>query len=117
MHVALECSLKAYILHKEGKQTIDLLRRVMRQEEYDELFFGSSGHQLQRLAGTAGLPRLLEAERRAPLLRGQTWANMCRAHRPYSLRYGCETIARNVAAAELRLGQEIVDTIDRSLWV
>jgi hypothetical protein len=109
-HVALECALKRRILIINKAAHVNDLKRYLRQDDFDKLFSGTTGHNLQRLEGTAGLRRYLTALGDEHILAHRAWRNMGR-ERPYSLRYGFETVALHNAKDEVQFAGRLVDLI------
>src|SRR5262249_54739795 len=102
----LECSMKARIMALAGVTTLSELKR--RQPQVAVLLFsGTSGHDLDTLAREARVAGLLEADGYKHVLNSHVWQVMCNRNRPYSLRYGSETIGRKQAAAELEMARNL----------
>ncbi len=109
-HVALECALKRRILIINRAAHVNDLKRYLVQEDFDRLFSGTTGHNLHRLEGTARLRRYLTASGNEALLTHRAWRNMGR-ERPYSLRYGFETVTLHNAKDEVQFAGRLVDLI------
>jgi hypothetical protein len=107
-HVALECALKRRILIKNGATHIDDLRRYLPQEDFTALFSGATGHDLHRLEQTAGLRSYLAAHGRDSLLADEQWRKMG-GQRPYSLRYGSETVTAHEAREQVQFAGTLAD--------
>lgn len=109
-HVALECALKRRILIINRATHVNDLRRYLSQVDFDRLFSGTTGHNLHRLEGTAALRRYLTASGNESLLAHRAWRKMGR-ERPYSLRYGFETVTLHNAKDEVKLAGRLADLI------
>jgi len=109
-HVALECALKRRILIKNKAVHVNDLKRYLSQGDFDRLFSGTTGHNLDCLERTAGLRRYLTASGNESLLKHRAWRKMG-GERPYSLRYGFETIALCNAKEEIRFAGNLVALI------
>jgi ketopantoate reductase len=105
-HVALECALKRRILIQNGVTHIEELKRYLPEGEFEALFSGSTGHDLHHLAGTAKLGRCLEASGNKSLLGNGRWHSMG-GQRPYSLRYGVETVTAHNAKDEVQFATKL----------
>jgi len=109
-HVALECALKRRILIINRAAHVDELKRYLGQEDFYRLFSGTTGHNLHCLEETAGLRRYLTASGNEALLAHRAWRNMGR-ERPFSLRYGFETVTLHNAKDEVQFAGRLVDLI------
>ncbi|MEW6667616.1 MAG: hypothetical protein AB1512_20605 [Thermodesulfobacteriota bacterium] len=109
-HVALECALKCRILIKNKARDIDDLKKYLPKETFDALFRGPTGHDLHHLEQTAALRRYLEASGHKTLLQKREWRDMG-GQRPYSLRYGVETVSADNAAEQVRFAAILVDLV------
>ena len=109
-HVALECALKRLILIKNGAEKVNDLRRYLPQADIDRLFTGTTGHNLHLLEQTAGLRRYLTASGDESFLTHRAWRNMG-GERPYSLRYGFETVTLESAKGEVQFARRLTDLI------
>jgi hypothetical protein len=109
-HVALECALKRRILIINRAAHVNDLKRYLIREDFDRLFSGTTGHNLHRLEKTAGLRRYLTASGHEALLAHRAWGNMGR-ERPYSLRYGFETVTLHNAKEEVQFAGRLVDFV------
>jgi hypothetical protein len=109
-HVALECALKRRILIKNKAKHLSELRRFLREKEFEALFSGTTGHNLHHLEQTAGLRRYLVATDNEALLNSPEWSSMG-GQRPYSLRYGIETVTTPDARSEVGFAGRLTDLI------
>jgi hypothetical protein len=109
-HVALECALKRRILIKNNANHTGELRRYLPDGEFEALFSGSAGHDLHRLERTAALRRYLTASGNESLLDDRGWHNMG-GQRPYSLRYGIETMTARNARDEVQFATKLAELI------
>lgn len=115
VHVALECVLKARILLiNKSEDTYQLLTRTP-ADTVESLFRGKSGHDLGALAAKSGLERLLAADQNEAILRGTAWLRLIGANRPYSIRYGAESLAGADATAEVDVAVRVFSIVERSL--
>jgi hypothetical protein len=73
---------------------------------FNGLFRGTSGHDLHHLANTASLERYLVASGKKPLDGQREWQEMA-GDRPYSLRYGMETVRTNDAKRQVQFAAEL----------
>ncbi len=112
VHVGVECALKARILVRARATSVTDLRRLLPEDDWNELFRGSSGHDLGALAKKACLKMLLVNEDRESLLSAAAWARMTSADRPYSLRYGAIVVPLRDATEELEVGGTIVRMVE-----
>jgi hypothetical protein len=83
---------------------------LLAQEDFDRLFSGTTGHNLHSLERTAALRSYLTASGNESLLAHRAWCNMGR-ERPYSLRYGFETVTLHNAKEEVQFAGKLVDLI------
>jgi len=111
-HVALECALKRRILIKNGAKHVEDLRQYLPPKEFESLFSGAVGHDLHRLERTAALRRYLTALGSESLLDGAGWRSMG-GDRPYSLRYGLESVAAQDAKDQVQFAAELAEFILR----
>jgi hypothetical protein len=111
-HVALECALKRRILIRSRAAHIGDLKRLLPEQDFDALFSGATGHNLHRLEQAAGLRRYLVASGNESLLAGRDWRRMG-GQRPYSLRYGVETVAAQDARDQVNFAAKLADLILR----
>jgi hypothetical protein len=109
-HVALECALKRRILIKNNVKHLNELKRYLPEKEFEALFSGTRGHDLHHLEQTAGLRRYLVATNNEALLREREWRSMG-GQRPYSLRYGTETMRTAAATCQVRFAAKLADLI------
>jgi len=109
-HVALECALKRRILLKNGVKHIDDLKRLLPGTIVDALFRGTKGHDLHHLAGTAHLRKYLAVYGNRSLLDQPEWQTMA-GDRPYSLRYGIETVETGEAKKQVQFAISLADLI------
>lgn len=68
---------------------------------YKELFSSKSGHDLEKLAASAQVRRVLGSD--APKQSDATWKRMCHPERPYALRYATEPLTSATAQEEVAL--------------
>jgi HEPN domain-containing protein len=112
LHVAIECALKYRILETaHGPKRISQLKEVLTDQKYRQLFASSEGHNLELLVGYSCLKRFLQANGQQELLTGAAWKKMCKADRPYSLRYGTEQVALQDANVALELANELLKLV------
>jgi hypothetical protein len=115
-HVALECALKLRILIQNRAKRLIELKRLLRDKEFEALFSGTTGHNLHHLEQTAGLRRYLAARDHESLLTKTEWHSMG-GQRPYSLRYGTETITATIARGQVQFAAELADLIlQEAVW-
>jgi len=117
VHVGLECLLKARFLACARARDLAAVERRLPRDDFEGLFRGKSGHNLQVLAEKASLRRFLEGQPQpaGTLLTSTAWRRLCGADRPYSVRYHWERIADREALEELTLGRELEKLIGRDL--
>lgn len=112
VHVAIECALKWRILQLyPGARRISQLKPLLGDDLYQQLFASKEGHNLSLLIEKSAVKRLLQAKRQEVLLAGPVWSKMCGRDRPYSLRYGTETVSRSAANDSLTLGNELIGLV------
>lgn len=109
-HVALECALKHRILVKNGATHVDDLKRKMTDEAFKALFSGAKGHDLHHLERTSALRRYLASIGQESLLDATEWRDMG-GQRPYSLRYGTETVTAREAESQIKFAATLADLI------
>jgi hypothetical protein len=109
-HVALECALKRRILIKNKATHIGELKRYLPEREFESLFSGATGHDLHRLEQTAALRRYLTASGNESLLNDAVWHSMG-GQRPYSLRYGLETVTAQSAKDQVQFAAKLAELI------
>ncbi|HOW51400.1 MAG TPA: hypothetical protein PLV42_05065 [bacterium] len=98
-HLALECAIKARLLHKQGVNSVDDLEKK-HPKIHTALFRGKKGHDIQKLSTDVDLQGILKNEGR-PLQKDACWTRIISSTRPYSLRYGTETLQRAEASEEI----------------
>ena len=113
-HVSLECALKARILRQANVDTRSDLEKRLGPEYVNKLFSSKQGHALDFLSAQASLSRLLEVEHKPRLLESAEWKRMIDPNRPYSLRYGTESLSQEHARREVEIADEIGELIRRS---
>lgn len=111
LHVSLECALKLRILRINNKKDLESLKHVMPVDDYRRLFQSSDGHNMEILAVHSSLRRFLAARQQSALLDQDAWRRIVAGARPYSLRYGAETVERKHASEEFAVVTTIVDLI------
>lgn len=112
VHVAIECALKRRILQLNPRaQRISHLKPLLGDNLYQRLFASKEGHNLSLLIEKSSARRLLQAKRQERLLVGSIWTRMCDTERPYSLRYGTESISCSDADDSLSLGEVLIDLV------
>jgi hypothetical protein len=109
-HVSLECALKLRILKTNGAIHINDLKKLLPEKTFEGLFNGATGHDLHHLAKTASIDRMLVATGNEALLEQPEWRAMS-GDRPYSLRYGTETVSAASARHQIDLAVRIADLI------
>ncbi|MBI4859847.1 MAG: hypothetical protein HY815_06230 [Candidatus Riflebacteria bacterium] len=109
VHVALECALKARILFRSGCQDTDHLKRKD-VGAYNALFRSREGHKLLALADHLRLSNLMTGDG-GEWVEDACWKSMIFEERPYSLRYGAQTVKRDKAMEELRRAKKIVEVV------
>lgn len=109
-HVTLECVFKLRILRKYRATHIDDLKRLLPESSFKALFNGATGHNLHHLAKTASIDRFLEAGGNQSLLNQGEWTEMA-GERPYSLRYGTESISDAGARRQVHFAAKLTDLI------
>ena len=109
-HVTLECALKMRILRRAGATHINDLKRLLPEQVFNSLFNGATGHDLHHLAKTASMDRFLEAGGNKSLLKQPEWVAMA-GERPYSLRYGIESIGDADAKRQVDFAAKLADLI------
>ena len=108
-HVATECVIKARFLHNGGFNTTVELENAQ-PRVHKALFKTANGHNLRNLAEKLGLDALMTAE-------DETWPNddcwtqLCKAERPYSLRYGAEALQHQEAEAQVVRAKKIFNVL------
>ncbi|MBI4663013.1 MAG: hypothetical protein HY735_29745 [Verrucomicrobia bacterium] len=84
--------------------------RYLPRKEFDDLFKGKTGHDLHRLERSAALRRYLTASGNHALLTQPEWGKMG-GRRPYSLRYGVETVTVNEAKHQVWFAVKLADLV------
>lgn len=108
--VAVECGLKALLLHRAAIVDSTSARDEQKYPRLAPLFHGTSGHALDKLADEAGLSQLMRLAGR-DLARDACWQRMTSRDRPYSVRYGAEAPTAAEARAEAARAKEILDVV------
>jgi hypothetical protein len=108
-HVGLECALKARLLWRGGVESAEDLEEKHPQV-HAALFRGRQGHNLGALAKELRLQRLLATEGK-PWKDDSCWKRISHSDRPYALRYGTESMERDVAKEELDRIAEIAGAL------
>jgi hypothetical protein len=111
-HVAAECAIKRRILANHGKTRTRDMETAL-GDNFKKIFASKDGHDLGFLSSRASLRRLLEAEKQTTLLDSKIWARMVKPGRPYSLRYGTETLGAEEAKSELALVEALAKVLLR----
>jgi hypothetical protein len=112
VHVAIECALKRRILQLNPRANrISQLKALLGDDDYQQLFASKEGHNLALLIEKSATRRLLQAQRQEQLLGGVHWKRMCDKLRPYSLRYGTESISCSDADDALTLGSTLISLV------
>jgi hypothetical protein len=109
-HVTLECAIKLRILRQSGVTHINDLKRLLPEQIFNALFNGATGHDLHHLAKTASIDRFLEAGGNKSLLKQPEWGAMA-GERPYSLRYGTESVGDADAQRQVAFAAKLADLI------
>jgi hypothetical protein len=125
VQVGLECWLKARILAMHlGREKVPAVRTYRERfgvpdrdgRKRSVLFDSAEGHGLALLARSAELERLLCAHGQPrTLMSDRIWGRMTNGERPYSLRYGAESILPDDARAELGRAQVIENLVARNI--
>jgi hypothetical protein len=112
IHVVLECALKVRILVTQNAKRTEELRNSCGIDEatFAGLFSGRTGHDLHHLANVARLNRFLVAKDRGSLLDSDEWKAMA-GDRPYSLRYGTESVSDPEARKQVELARQLTSLI------
>lgn len=108
-HVALECALKAQLLSRGGCATTDDLAKKL-PKVHSTLFRSARGHDLGALACQLGLKGFVETFGKT-WVDDECWKRMASSDRPYSLRYGAETISRSTAEDEVQRVSFLSETL------
>lgn len=103
--VAMECAFKARLL------TLYNCARVTEFKDkqpvlWDKFFTGAGGHDLGELVKGTDMGRFFAARKEASLFNGPVWNRMKSQSpdkRPYSLRYGWESLSDSQALEELNV--------------
>ena len=111
-HVAAECAIKRRILASHRKTRAKDVEKAL-GDNFRAVFASKDGHDLRLLANHASLRGLLEVEKQTSLLDGDTWKRMIQPARPYSLRYGTETLGAQQAKGELALVEALAQVLLR----
>ena len=109
-HVAIECALKLRILTRASAEHVEMLQKSLPDSVFRSLINGKTGHDLSHLEKTACLRRALEAEGKEALLESKEWNEM-QGGRPFSLRYGYETISADHASRHVEFTAKLVGII------
>lgn len=112
-HVALECGIKAHLLHRAGCDGVLALKR-MSPPVHDALFSGKKGHDLGQLAEQLRLKQLLATEGKTFQV-DDCWNRLRASERPYCLRYGAERLEVEEAGAEVQRAMELFDVVTAGL--
>lgn len=112
-HVALECVMKARLLSRGDCATATDLERKA-PKVHRELFRGKSGHSLSTLAKQLRLKAIL-GDDAAILVHDACWSRMQHTERPYSLRYGAESLNRGEVGEELERAAKITAALIRDM--
>ena len=110
--ISVECSLKSLILKASKVSDTDVLKK-RHLRLYESLFQSKNGHSIDKLAIASRLSAYLGNE--APQKNDSVWVRMCSSERPYSLRYGSESLTRQEANAELILAKKLHESISNLL--
>jgi len=108
MHTGMQCALKFRLLIQYGVTTTQKLRSRLPPEVFERLFQSRHGHDLMTLSDYAKLRRLLDARQMRSLIQGRVWKRMAEPSRPYSLRYGVESVPVGNAQDEVALGELLI---------
>ena len=102
--VAMECAFKARLLALFGCSRVSEFKDKQ-PVLWKKFFAGKTGHSLSELALVTDVERLCKTARMENPLAGNTWARMASSdpERPYSLRYGWESISDSQALEELNV--------------
>lgn len=110
VQVGLECAFKARLL-----QEAEALRRPLEDfltpKEVYEFFRTSKGHNLSLLSQQVALRRALTSTGGLVLLSEPQWTRICQEGRPYSLRYGQETVTKEDAQSAVDFAQSLVTSL------
>ena len=109
-HVTLECAFKLRILRQNNANHINDLSKRMPKKAFESLFHGSTGHDLHHLAIAASIKRFLEANGNGHLLNQPEWQAMA-GERPYSIRYGTESVDFINAKRQVDFAIQLTDLI------
>jgi hypothetical protein len=80
----------------------------MQEKNFNALFNGTTGHNLHFLSDTASLRRYLAASGNEALLETEEWDQMA-GGRPFSIRYGAETVPAEQARNQVTFATKLVN--------